>query len=208
MVQKASSEQIAGFALKQKNELSLSPYPVAQFQNVPIHLSERIGTAASGPTGIYLHPLVHSIPESPFKQFMLGHEKHHVDSRDALKDLGYYHLENHLREYPVSLTEVRQTASEIRREQEFAADKAGVNSALAAYSSGEAEYGIREMLSVFENEEASDSHPALRERMDKISTLIKSSAGTLQPKPSSPVGLGNVFSSPIFDELAQMAKEL
>ena len=74
MAREASPAEVAALTRKQFQQLSIPAVPATHFQNVPVHLSKQISVAASGPQAIYLNPIVAGIPESPFKQFMLGHD--------------------------------------------------------------------------------------------------------------------------------------
>ena len=206
MTQNTSQDEVRALTGKHFRDFSIPAMPASHFENVPVHLSKDVSIAASGPQAIYLNPIVANIPESPFKQFLMGHEKHHVDAKDSLKQLGYFHLKNQLVEIPQAFFQADEAIQQAERPQEFAADRAGVDQALRNYSPAEAKSTINELLGVFKDQGESDSHPATAERIKRVSAHID--ARTKQPTKTQQPLFTPVVSNPIFDELAKMASQM
>ena len=207
MKKNMTSQQAQQLEANTRAEFSLPPMPAARFENVPVYLGKQVAVAASAPGAIYLNPIIHQLPASPFKTFVMGHETNHVIQKDGIESVGIMLLKANLGEQSALHNEVAKVEAELSRAREDAADRAGTDSALKKYSPSVVVQNLTDMLSAVPEDE-SDSHPATAHRIANITAHIKKRSSQADSVRQSGLVFHNTFNNPIFDELSKMAQTL
>lgn len=126
-----------------------------------------IGNGASTNASVILPEAFEPLLSRPVGAFLVGHELGHVETNDMVHGFGRQQvlgcLTGELAE------EASRVASQLDHEAEFAADRRGMSYALAQGHGREAVVaGFQQFLQVATDGQASDSHPAAQERIQRL----------------------------------------